>query len=79
MPFHVRDFETNTLVRKLATRTGLGITDSIKAAVANELRRLDEIKPLSERVKPLQDFVQARKIETTETDKAFWDDMSGNN
>jgi antitoxin VapB len=77
MPFHVRDTETDTLVRALATRTGQGITDTIKAAVANELKRLDEKKPLLERIEPLLAEIRSRKIETTETDKAFWDDMCG--
>ncbi len=41
MAFHVRDRETDTLVRKLANREGVGITDAIRIAVGNELARSD--------------------------------------
>jgi antitoxin VapB len=78
MPFHVRDAETNTLVRRLAAETGTGITDTIKLAVSNELKRREANVPLAERIRPIQDFIMShKKIVTTETDKEFWDDMCG--
>lgn len=40
MAFNVKDPETDRLVRDLAARTGEGITQAVKAAVAEKLERL---------------------------------------
>lgn len=78
MAFHVRDAETDTLVRKLAQTSGMGITDAIKTAVANELKRRDSQIPLAQKLQPIWDRVREwEKVETTQTDKEFWDDMCG--
>jgi antitoxin VapB len=78
LPFHVRDAETDTLVRRLAAETGVGITDSIKLAVANELERRATGQSLAERIKPLQDYIAARRITPEQSDKEFFDELSGN-
>jgi antitoxin VapB len=39
LAFHVSDPETDRLVRQLATRRGLGITEAINLAVRNELAK----------------------------------------
>ena len=76
MAFHVRDAATDTLVRKLAQVSGLGITEAIKTAVANEIERRGENMTLAERIKPIQDRIAAaRTIECTETDKEFFDSL----
>ncbi len=77
MPFHVRDIETDTLVRQLASRKGIGLTDAVKLAVANELQRIDAAAPLAMRLAPLVERVQARRVQPDLTDKAFFDEMSG--
>lgn len=78
MPFHVRDRETDTLVRTLSARTGKGLTDAVRLAVTNELKRLDDAIPLEERLAPLIASINARKIEPAiQSDKEFWDDLSG--
>ena len=41
MPFHVRDPETDALVRQYAEEKRVGITDAIKLAV-NKAREADE-------------------------------------
>jgi antitoxin VapB len=41
MAFHVRDPTTDALVRKLARRRGVGITEAIRQAAENELERED--------------------------------------
>jgi antitoxin VapB len=38
MAFHVRDSEKDLLVRTLARKRGIGLTDAIKLAVGNELK-----------------------------------------
>ena len=78
MPFHVRDAETNTLVRRLASRQQLRLTDAIKTAVRNELKRLDDAVPLRDRLAPLIADIRAHRVEPDiRDDKAFWDDLSG--
>ncbi|MGH6998315.1 MAG: type II toxin-antitoxin system VapB family antitoxin, partial [Phenylobacterium sp.] len=37
MPFHVRDPETDALVRELADKTKLGITEAVKLAASEAL------------------------------------------
>jgi antitoxin VapB len=40
MPIHVRDAVTDRLVRRLAAKSGLGLTEAIRSAVERELDRL---------------------------------------
>jgi antitoxin VapB len=77
MPFHIRDAEADELVRELARRRQIGLTEAVKLAVRNELRREDEAVPLRERLRPLQDRIAARPPTGLEADKAFFDELSG--
>ena len=45
MALHIRDAETDRLVRLLAERKGVPLTEAIKVAVRNELER-DEARPM---------------------------------
>lgn len=78
MPFHVRDIETDSLVRHLAKRKGIGLTDAVKLAVTHELQRIDAAVPLDTRLAPLIERVQSRRVQPELTDKVFFDEMSGN-
>ena len=78
MPFHVRDVTTDTLVRKLASRIGTGLTEAVRVAVSSELKRLDNEIPLAKRLEPLIRRINAKKVAPPrQTDKEFWDDLSG--
>ena len=44
---------------------------------SSELKRLDNEIPLAKRLEPLIKSINRRKIPTTQTDKEFWDDLSG--
>lgn len=74
--FHVRDTETDRLVRKLARSKGVGLTDAVKLAVRNELQREAEVTPLRERLRkvaaPLADYRPTGK----RADKKFFDELS---
>lgn len=48
-----------------------------KLALEHELQRLDEARPLKERLRPLQDRVMAPPATGREADKAFYDALSG--
>ena len=41
MSFEIRDADTEVLVRQLASKLGVSLPEAIRAAVRNELARLD--------------------------------------
>jgi antitoxin VapB len=73
MALHIRDAETDRLVRQLAEVRGIALTEAIRIAVGNELRRV----PLRERVRPLQDRLEAAGKTGLKADKAFYDNLNG--
>ena len=77
MAFHVRDPKTDSLVRELARKRGLGLTEAIKLAVANELQREDDEKPFMEMVRDFQEEVASWGRTGLKADKAFFDALSG--
>lgn len=77
MALHIRDPETDRLVRMLAERKGLALTDAIKLAVGNELRRDAETPSLRERIRPIQERIASYPPTGLEADKAFYDEISG--
>ena len=77
VPLNIRSEEVNELAEMLAARKHTSKTDAVKQALENELHRLDQVLPLRERLRPLQDRVTARPSTGLEADKAFYDDLSG--
>ena len=77
MPLNIRNEDINQLAQKLAAREHINKSDAVKLALENELRRMDEIMPLRERVRALQDRVLARPATGRDADKAFYDDLAG--
>jgi len=77
MPLNIRSEEVNRLAEKLAARTHTNKTEAVKLALENELRRLEAAVPLRERLRPLQDRILARPATGLEADKAFDDELSG--
>jgi antitoxin VapB len=77
MPFHIRDRETDSLVRALANKRGCGLTDAVKLAVGHELERDEPIPPMIERIRVIQREIAARPRTGLRADKAFFDDLSG--
>ncbi len=75
MPFHIRDPETDGLVRELARERGCGLTDAVKLAVANELKR-DEGQEMLASIRELQDQVAQWPDSGLDADKAFLDWLS---
>lgn len=78
MAFHVRDRETDSLVRMLARRRNIGLTEAVRLAVRHELQREDEAVPLQARIASLRAEVMKRPATGLDADKAFYDDLSGN-
>ncbi|WP_292499439.1 type II toxin-antitoxin system VapB family antitoxin [Methylobacterium sp.] len=77
MALHIRDPEADRLVRMLAERKGIALTDAIKLAVGNELRRDAEKLSLRERIRPIQERIASYPPTGLEADKAFYDEISG--
>ncbi len=75
MPLNIRDEEVNRLATRLAQSMGVSKTDAVRHALENELRRPASELPLRERLKPIQDRVQARKPTGQAADKAFYDSL----
>ena len=76
MPFHVRDAEADGLVRELARKRGVGLTEAVKIAVRAELTRDDGSEYMA-KVREIQDRIAARGRSGLKADKAFFDDLSG--
>jgi antitoxin VapB len=77
MAFHVRDPETDELVRKLAKKKGIGITDAIREAVRHELEREEPKLSLWERTADIRAELNADADPDFKPDKAFFDWLSG--
>jgi antitoxin VapB len=76
LPFHVRDPETDALVRELARERGVGLTAAVKLAVRAELDR-DPTQALRARLDAVQARVAALPRTGLAADKAFFDELSG--
>jgi antitoxin VapB len=77
MAFHVRDPETDTLVRRLAKEEGVGLTEAVKIAVREKLAARKNAVPLEERVRAIQEEVARYPRTGLKADKAFFDSLSG--
>lgn len=77
MAIHVRDRDTDAVVRRLAQMTGKGLTDTIREACEHEIKRLRGEKPLMARIQPLVDELNAHRRTGLKADKKFFDDLSG--
>ena len=71
--FHVRDRETDGLVRELARVKGVGLTEAVKLAAEAELKR--EL-PLYERIRPIIDEIASWPKTGLKADKAFFDSLN---
>lgn len=77
MAFHVRDPETDELVRRLASEKGVGLTQAVKPAVRHELERATTKKPMLERIREIQAEVARWPDTGLKADTAFFDELSG--
>jgi antitoxin VapB len=77
MPLNIRSEEVNRPAETLAARTHRNKTEAVKRALENELRRLDQVVPLRDRLRPIQDRVLARPATGLVADKDFYDSLSG--
>lgn len=71
----IRDEETDRLVRRLAASRGVGLTEAVRLAVANELARGAASVSLQDRLAPLQARVRGAPPTGLAADKAFYDGL----
>ena len=76
MAFCIKDEATDKAARKLAKRKGKTLTAAVREAVENELAKTDR-RPLTERIKPLQEALKKYPKTGKKADKAFYDWLSG--
>lgn len=78
MAFHIRDETTDRVVRDLADRKGVSLTEAVRDAVQSELAKLDKDKrPMLERIRDIQERAAAYPKTGLKADKAFYDWLSG--
>lgn len=65
------------LAERLATLQHSTKTEAVLRALENEYARLEQTKPLSERLRPLQERIAALPKSGLTADKAFFDWLSG--
>ena len=76
MAFHVRDAKTDAVVRELAKRKGVGITEAVREAAEHELEREEKKLSLWERTADLRAEVASWPKTGLKADKAFFDSLS---
>ncbi|MDZ4362974.1 type II toxin-antitoxin system VapB family antitoxin [Brevundimonas sp.] len=78
MAFHVRDAETDAMVRTLARQRGVGLTEAVRLAVQSTLAQRDaEADERLKAMREVSDRVSRRPGTGLKADKAFFDEMSG--
>ncbi|MFT4250899.1 MAG: type II toxin-antitoxin system VapB family antitoxin [Caulobacter sp.] len=78
MAFHVRDPETDALVRELAEKTRLGITEAVKLAASEALAARE--KAIAEKLAKVEAILaefDAVPRTGLKADKAFFDMING--
>jgi len=75
MAFHIKDPATDAAVRKLAAERGISLTAAVRLAVENELQR--SRRPLIERINEIAEEYRSYPLTGLKADKAFFDELSG--
>ncbi len=77
MAFHIKDKETDALVRELARRKKVGLTAAVKLAVRHELEGERAKKPFREVAREIAEKIAQYPKTGQKADKAFFDELSG--
>lgn len=77
MAFHIRDEETDALVRELARKEKVGLKDAVKRAVSERLKVVASKPSLHERLTKIADEIAKAPRTGKKADKKFFDELSG--
>ncbi|MEX0407220.1 type II toxin-antitoxin system VapB family antitoxin [Aquibium sp. LZ166] len=75
MILHVRDAETDALVRELARRRGISITDAVREAVEEALSREEAPSSLWDRTADIRERIASYPSTGETADKVFYDTL----
>jgi len=73
----IRNERVVQLAARLAAIRRSTKTEAVLRALENELARIESEKTLAERLRPIQDRIAKRPATGLEVDKAFFDELSG--
>jgi antitoxin VapB len=77
MALHIRDAETDVLVRELARRENVSLTEAVKSAVVCRLKMLDAKRSLHDRLSEFANEIARAPKTGKKADKKFFGDLSG--
>lgn len=78
MAFHIRDPETDALVRELAGKTHVGITEAVKLAATEALATREKAREEKlAKMRAISDEIATWPRTGLKADKAFFDELSG--
>jgi antitoxin VapB len=78
MAFHIRDPETDALVRELAEKAHVGITEAVKLAAAEALATREKAREEKlAKMRAISDRIARLPRTGLKADKAFFDELSG--
>ena len=75
MPLNIRSEEVNRLAEKVAALAKVSKTEAVRIALVNEVKRLERTPSLHERLRPIQDVLEAYPKNDLTADKAFYDGL----
>jgi antitoxin VapB len=77
MVLHVRDAKTDALVRELARRRGIGLTEAIREAVQEALLAGESKVGIWDRTAEVREAIGRYPVTGAAADKQFFDELSG--
>lgn len=77
MAFYIRDKETDALVRALARKEKVSLTDAVKGAVKDKLKALHAKPSLHDRLSEIAGEIARAPKAGKKADKKFFDALSG--
>ncbi|MBE0694601.1 MAG: type II toxin-antitoxin system VapB family antitoxin [Aquamicrobium sp.] len=77
MVLHVRDEKTDALVRALAHKRGISLTEAVREAVEEALARDEQRASLWDRTADLRAKLESYPLTGKSADKRFFDSLSG--
>jgi antitoxin VapB len=77
MAIHIRDPKTDEIVRKLAKRKGVGLTEAIREAAERALELEEQKLSLWDRTADLRAEIASWPKTGLKADKAYFDEMWG--
>ncbi len=76
MAIHIRDRETDALVRDLARREKVSLKDAVKGAVQDKLNALNAKLSLHDRLSEIADEIERAPKAGKKAGKKFFDELS---